>query len=105
MSFLDQIGEELQEEREHQQTDVHTIHIGIGGDDDFVVPQFIESVLYVQSGLQTVELFVLVHHGFAQPVAVERFTAKGEDSLSAHVTALGDRTGCRETLGDEDTGL
>ena len=46
--FLDEIREELQEESEHQQPNVHAIDIGIGGDDDFVVPQFVESVLDIQ---------------------------------------------------------
>lgn len=37
MSFLYQIGEELKEESNQQQADVHTIHIGIGSHDHFVV--------------------------------------------------------------------
>ena len=31
VTFLDEVGEELQEERDEQQADVHTVHIGIGG--------------------------------------------------------------------------
>ena len=105
MPLLDQIGEELQEEREHKQANMHAVHIGIGGDNHLVVAQFIQSVLYVQRRLQAVELLVLVHHRLAQSVGVERLSAQGEHRLRAHIAALGDRARRRETLRDEDTAL
>ena len=37
MSLLDEVGEELEEEGDHEEADVHTVDIGIGGDDDFIV--------------------------------------------------------------------
>ena len=37
MTFLYQIGEELQEEGNQQQTDVHTVHIGICCHNHFVI--------------------------------------------------------------------
>jgi hypothetical protein len=39
MSVADHLREELEEEGEQQQADVHAVHIGIGGDDDAVVAQ------------------------------------------------------------------
>ena len=102
MSFLHQIGEELQEERKHQQTNMHSIHIGIGSDDDFVIAQFIQTVFNIQRRLQAIEFFVLIDHRLTQPVAVKRFTAQGENSLGTDVATLGDRPRCRQTLGDED---
>ena len=93
MSFLDQVGEELEEESEHQQPDVHTVHIGIGSDDDFVVAELVESVFNIERRLQTVELFVLIHYLFGQSVAVKRFASQGEDGLGTYVAALGDGSG------------
>ena len=39
MPVADQFGEELEEEGEQQQADVHAVDVGIGGDDDLVVAQ------------------------------------------------------------------
>ena len=40
---------------------MHTIVIGIGGDDNFVVTQPFYAVFDIERGLQEIELFVLVH--------------------------------------------
>jgi len=37
MAARDQVGEKLQEKREQEQADVHPVHVGIRGDDDFAV--------------------------------------------------------------------
>ena len=103
--FLDEIREELQEEGKHQQSDVHTVHIGIGSDDDFVVAQFVQTVFYIQRGLQAVELLVLINDRFGQSIAVKRFTAEREHRLCAYVTTLGNGARRRETLRDEDAGF
>ena len=47
MSVAHEVWIELQEEGEHQQTDVHTVHIGIGGDDDVVVAQVLDVLVDV----------------------------------------------------------
>ena len=75
MSFLYQVGEELQEERDDEQADVHTVHIGIGGNNHFVITQSFDTVFNVQRGLQQVELFVFINHFFGQSVRVERLAA------------------------------
>ena len=102
MPFLHQIGEELQKESQHQQTDMHTIHIGISGDNHFVVPEIIQTFLYVQRRLQTVEFLILIHHFLGQSIAVQRLASEREHRLRIHVTTLGDGTGRRQTLSDED---
>ena len=67
MSVAHQIRIELQEESEHQQTYVHAVDIGIGGDDDVVVAQVFDVLLDVQGGLQQVEFFVFVTHFLGHP--------------------------------------
>ena len=103
--FLDEVREELQEESQHQQPDVHSVHIGIGRDDHFVITQLVQTVFDVQRRLQAVELFVLIYHLFGQSVAVQRLTAQREHRLRAYIAALGNTTGRRQTLGDENTTL
>ena len=60
VAAADDVGEELEEERDQQQADVHAVHVGVGGDDDLVVAQFVEVVLDVQRVLEEVKLLVLV---------------------------------------------
>ena len=64
MALLDQLGIELQEEGDDQQTDVHTVNIGIGGHDHLIVSQIVKPVLDVQGCLKEVELFILIDHLF-----------------------------------------
>ena len=64
MSLLDEVGEELQEERNDEQADVHAVDIGIGSHDHLVIAQCVESVLDVKGCLQEVELLVFVDHLF-----------------------------------------
>lgn len=49
MTFLYQVGEELQEEGNHQQADVHTVHIGIGGHDYLIISESVEPFFNVQA--------------------------------------------------------
>ena len=69
--LLDEFGKELEEEGEHQEADVHTVVIGIGGHDDLVVAKAVQSVLDVEGSLQEVELLVLIDHLLGELVAVE----------------------------------
>ena len=102
MPFLDEFRVELQEKGDEQQADVHTVDIGIGGDNDLVVTQVVESVLNVEGRLQQVELLVLIHHLLGQSERVERFAAQREHGLRVDVAALGDAAAGRVALGDED---
>ena len=68
MPFLYQVGEELQEEGDDEQTDVHAVHIGIGSCDDFVVAQCLYAVFYIQGCLKQVEFFVFINYFLGQSV-------------------------------------
>ena len=88
MSLANQFGEELQEEGDGEQAYVHAIDIGIGSDDDLVVSQVVEPVLYVESCLQEIELLVLIDHLLCQSEGVERLAPEREDSLRVDVSRL-----------------
>ena len=75
MPFSDKIREELQEECKQQQTDMHTVNIGIGSHYNFVVAEVLKIVLNVEGGLKKVELLVLVYYLFCAVVAVERLSS------------------------------
>jgi len=64
MSLLDEVGEELQEEGEQQQADMHPVGIGIGSDNHFIISQSVHILLDVECRLQQIELFVLIHNLF-----------------------------------------
>ena len=105
MAFLNQVREELEEEGNHQQADVHAIDIGIGRHNDLVVSKPFHAVLDVEGRLQKVEFFVLIDHLLGETIRVERLTTEAEYGLRVHVAALGDGTAGRVALGDEDTGF
>ena len=81
---------------------MHTVHVGVGGDDDFVIAQAVEPVFDVECGLQEVKFLVLVDHFFRQSVGVEGLAAEGEDGLRVDIAALRDASGGRVTLGDKN---
>ena len=60
MIAFDQVGEELQEEGDQQQPDVHAVDIRVGRNDDLVIAQSVKTILDVKCRLQQVELLVLV---------------------------------------------
>ena len=64
MAFFDEFREELEEEGDDEQADVHSVYVGIGCDDDFIVAQCFESFFDVECGLEEVEFFVFVDHLF-----------------------------------------
>ena len=95
----------MQQEGKREQTYVHTIVIGIGGDDDFVVTQPFYAVFDIERGLQEIELFVLVHDFAGLSVAVEGFPSQAENRLHVGVSAFPDRARGRVSLGDEYAGF
>ena len=90
VALFDEVGEELQEEGNHQQADVHAVDIGIGGHDDLVVTEPLEAILDVERGLQEVKLLVLVNHLLGEAERIERLTTQAEHGLCVHVATLGD---------------
>ena len=76
VSFTDKVGEELEEECEQKQTDVHTVNIGIGCHHNRVVAEVLKVVLNVEGGLKKVELLVLVYNLCSAVLAVERLATQ-----------------------------
>ena len=68
MAAAYQVGEELNEETRHQKAYVHTVNIGIRGDDNLVVAQIIHILVDIERRLQKVELLILVDHLLRQTV-------------------------------------
>ena len=102
MIVADDVRKKLQEKREQQQTDVHAVDVGIGGDHDLVITQSIEPLLDVQCRLEQVKLLVLVNDLFRKAVGVERFSLERKDGLRLHVTRGRERSGGRIALDDEE---
>ena len=105
MAFLDEVGEELQEESDDEQADVHAVNIGIGSHYHLIITKRVETVLYVESCLQKIELLVLVDHLLGEAEGVEGFSAKREHGLCVHVATFGDASTGGVALGDEDAGF
>ena len=101
MPLLHKIREKLQEECEQKQAYVHTVDIGIGGDNHIIVAQAVNAVLDVQGSLQQVEFFILINHFSGETERVERLTTQGEHCLGLHITDFGDGAGSRIALGEE----
>ena len=70
VALLDKVREELQEEGDDEQADVHSIHIGIGSHNHLVISQSVQSVLDIEGCLEQVELLVLINHLLGQAIAV-----------------------------------
>ena len=105
VALPDEIGEELEEEGEEQQADVHAVDVGIGGDDDAVVTQVFDAVFDVEGVLEEVEFLVFVNDFFGEAKAVQGLSFEGEDGLGFGVAGFGDGTGGGIALGDEDHGF
>ena len=102
VAVVDHLLEELHEVGDHQVADVHPVHIGVGGEDDFLVAQPVEVVLNVEGAHQVVELVVLVNDVALEIPHVERLALEGEDRLRVHVAAARDGAGGGLALADED---
>ncbi len=70
VALLDEVREELQEEGDDEQSDVHSIYIGIGSHNHLIISQSVQSVLDIEGCLEQVELLVLVNHLLGQTIAV-----------------------------------
>ena len=105
MAFLNKVGEELQEESYHEQSDVHAVHICIRGHYYLIITQALQPVLNIQGRLQQIEFLVFVNHLFRHTVTVQRLAPQREYGLCVHIAALGDAAAGRITLGNEDAGV
>ncbi len=86
MPFLHQVGEEHQEERYHKEAYVHSIDIGISGNDHFVVAEPVDSLFDVECGLQEIELVVFVDNFLGHAVRVEGLSSEREHRLCLGVS-------------------
>ena len=62
MPLLDKFREELQEESNDKQTDMHTVYIGIGSNYNLVITQSIKSIFNIKCRLEKIKLLILVNH-------------------------------------------
>lgn len=97
-----QFGEELEEKSEEEETDVHAIDIGVGGDDHAVVAEAVEAFLNIQGVLEEVELLVFIDDFSGEAEAIEGFAAERENGLCFHVPGGGECSGSGIAFRDED---
>ena len=102
MALTNQFWEELQEEGDNQQADMHTVHIGIGSHNHLIISQRVHALLNIEGSLEQIELLVLIDHLFRQAKGVQGLSSQREDGLGVHVATLGDRTTGRVTLSNKD---
>jgi hypothetical protein len=102
MPFANKFREKLQEKRDEQQADVHSVHIGIGCNNNLVVTQIVNAFFNVQRCLQQVEFFVFVNHFFGESEGIQRFPPQTENGLRIYIARFGDGTTGRVTLGNKN---
>ena len=102
MSLPHQFGVVLEEEADHQQADMHSVHIGIGRDDYLVVAEVVHILVHVEGGLEQEQFLVLADLLLAFLHAVQRLAPEAEHGLGIHVADLGDRAAGGVSLGDKD---
>ena len=104
--MLDQRPHIPEEECQQQRADMGAVHIGIGHDDDLVIPELF-NVEFVpdaraqrhDQGIQLVVAVDLIRPGFFH---VEHLAPHGEDGLEPGVPTLNGGTGCAVALHDVD---
>ena len=102
MITLNQVREELEEKGNQQETDMHSIDIGIRSNDNLIITKSFQAVFNIECGLQKIELFILIHNLLRQTITIQRFSSETEDRLEIRVAAFRDRTTGRISLGNED---
>src|ERR1700722_13948363 len=101
MAVMHQMVEEAEKIRDQQIADVQAVYVGVGGEDDLVVAEAFEVVLYVEAAHEIVHLIVLVNDITLEVPDVERLAFQGEKRLRIHVAAAYDGAGGGLALGDE----
>ncbi len=108
MALLDEGAHIAEEEGEHQGADVRAVHIGIGHDEHFVIPQLGDIKLFSDAAAQSQhhrhQLVVAIDAVGAGLFHVEHLAPQWEDGLNGRVTAHLGRAACRIALDDEDLG-
>ena len=108
MALLDEGAHIAEEEGQHQGADVGAVHIGIGHDEDFVVPQLGDIKFLADAAAQRQhhrhQLVVAVDAVGAGLFHVQHLAPQGKDGLDGGVAAHLGRAACRVALDDEDLG-
>ncbi len=79
MAVMHQLIEEAEEIGDQQIADVQAVHVGVGGQDDFLVAQAFDVVLDVQAAHEVVHLVVLIDDVALEVPDVERLALEDED--------------------------
>ena len=109
MAALDDFPHLAEQEGQQQSTDVRTVHIGIGHDDDGVITEFVRVEFFpadatTQRGDQGADLGRGQHLVKAGFLDVQDLTFQGQDGLGLTITALLGTTTRRITLHNEQFG-
>ncbi len=103
------LGQLAVEEREQQRADVRTVDIGVGHDDDLVVPELREIELLADAGArrgdERLDLLVAEHLVDTRTLDIEDLAADRQDRLEARVARLLGAAAGAVTLDDEEFGL
>ena len=95
------------EKRQQQRPNMRAVDVGVGHDDDLVIPQLVELELVApdtcaQRSNNIRHLFRGEHLVGARPLDVQDFTADRQHRLKLALAALFRRTACRVALDDEN---
>ena len=99
-----------EEEGQEERTDVRAIHVGVGHDDDLVVPQLVViGVLLADArahrGDERLDFLVGEHLVEAGAFRVQDLASQGQNGLRVRVAPLLGRTACGVTFHDEQFGI
>ena len=108
VAMLNQGPHKAEEESQQQGTDMGAVHIGIGHDDDLVVPQ-LGGVKFIadtgaQGGNDRLKFVVAVHLVRPGLFHVQHLAPQGKDGLEPGIPALGSGAACGVALDDVDFG-
>src|SRR4051794_10997422 len=94
VTVLNEVGEELQKEGEHQKPDVHAIDISISCKHNIVVTQTFKTIFNIQSMLQEVKFLVFVYHLFSKTITIQGLSPQAKNCLCINPPAFCNRSTC-----------
>ena len=102
MAVVHELIEETEKIGDEQIADVQSVHVGVGGENDFVVAQAFGVVFDVEAAHQVIHLVVFINDVALEIPDVERFAFQDENRLHVHVATTDDGAGGRLTFRDEN---
>ena len=70
MPVVDELVKVSEEKGDQQVPDVHTVNIGIGGDNNLAVSEVFYPIFYIQCMLQEVEFFIFIDNLLGEFVTI-----------------------------------